>query len=639
MTTTERTSPVLWRGFILLAVLVMLVDFNTLPGTFVGDDVPIVAGNPRVATMDIRAIFTTDYWGQGENSGLYRPLTLLTFAVDRRLFGARPGPHHVVNVLLHTGAVLLFARTLVALGFAFPLAWTAAALFAAHPIHADSVSILVGRAELLVALFVFLGLWASRTPGRRGWPLVLGSYAAALLSKEHAIAFMPLMALVDGFAGIPCGERLRKRLPLYALLLIITGGWLLLRQWISLSSGVGPQVIYPVDNPLVTAPLLERMFTAIRVNLDSMLSLILPLRLQSTYSGPGLPVVPGPLTLWGGIALGYAALLAAVTVHGWRRRAGHGLGIPFFIIAFAATSNLFVLIAVLRADRFAYLPSAGFCLAAASLLLATTGRLRRTPLGATASLLPTACILALSLLTVGRNKLFQDPARLWESAIHLDPGNARAWSSLAQVRLMEGRVDQAEQALRATVAADPSFPDGYAAYAVFLLEQRRFAEAELVASKGNALLPGAIGLGHLALARAKLELGRPAEALTLLDEIITRFGKWPVYWKSLGRAREGTGEAEAAVQAYQRALLLGEDRDTSWRLAALLLRLGRSIDVEEVLRPLIESSATAAEHNLLGVALALQGRREEARIAFAEAIRLDPSSAKYRENLERAKEP
>lgn len=639
ITTTGRAPSVLWRGFVLLAALALLVDLNSLPGTFVGDDIPIVAGDPRVATMDIQAIFTTDYWGLGQNSGLYRPLTLLTFAVDRRLFGARPGPHHVVNVLLHAGVVLLFARTLFALGFTFPLVWTAAALFAVHPIHTDSVSILVGRAELLAALFVFLGLWASRTPGRRAWPLVLAAYTAALLAKEHAVTFVPLLALADGFAGAPREKRPWERLPLYALLLAITGGWFLLRQWISVSTGVGAQAIYLVDNPLVGAPLLERMLTAIRVNLDYGRSLIFPLRLQSTYSGPGLPVVPGPFSAGGILALGYAALLAAATVHGWRRRAGHGLGIPFFIIAFSVTSNFFFLISVLRADRFAYLPSAGFCLAAASLLLALADRLRRTPLMPAAALLPAACIFALALLAVGRNTLFRDPARLWESAIRIDPGNARAWTSLSQVRWKAGRTDEAERAMRAAIVADPSFPDGYTAYALLLLEQGRFSEAEVVASRGTALIPGAIGLGHLALAQAKVERGRPAEALALLDDISERFGQWPSYWKSKGMAHEGTGDAEAATIAYRQALLLGKDRDTTWRLASLLLRLGHPAEVERVLRPLLENSPTAAEYNLFGVALALQGRKDEARSAFSAAIRLDPSSAKYRENLERASAP
>lgn len=205
---------------VLLVLLALLVDFNGLPGTFVGDDIPLIARDPRIAALDVRAIFTTDYWGAGNNSGNYRPLTLLSFAVGRRLFGEGALSHHVVNILLHAGVTLFFARALLVVGFAFPLAWTAAALFAAHPIHVDSVAILVGRSELLVALFIFIGLRAALAPGRRSWPLVLGSYAAALLSKEHAVVFLPLLALADAFRAPASPDSLKRRLPLYALLQI-----------------------------------------------------------------------------------------------------------------------------------------------------------------------------------------------------------------------------------------------------------------------------------------------------------------------------------------------------------------------------------------------------------------------------------
>lgn len=83
--------------------------------------------------------------------------------------------------------------------------------------------------------------------------------------------------------------------------------------------------------------------------------------------------------------------------------------------------------------------------------------LGRTPLKPLAALLPGFCVLALAAITVHRNTLFRDPAGLWEAAVRVDPGNARAWYFLTKVHWDAGRFTEAERSLRATIAADPAF--------------------------------------------------------------------------------------------------------------------------------------------------------------------------------------
>jgi tetratricopeptide (TPR) repeat protein len=633
----RAAATLLARGAPALAfLLALLVDLNSLPGAFLADDFEVVVRNPLVARLDLRAIFTTDYWGPGWDSGLHRPLTTLSFAVNRLIFGPGPLSFHAVNVLLHAGAAGLFALALSALGFRSTLVFAAASLFAVHPIHADVVNIVVGRAELLAALFLFAGLRLALAKGRRAWPLVLACQLAALLSKEHAVVFLPLLIVADAFAAADPPAAGRSRRPLYALLLAVTLCWLGWRWWVFRAAGGSPLLIYAADNPLVDAAWPVRLLTAAKVNLVYLASLALPLRLQSSYSGPGLRVVDGVFSGWGLASLAYAALCAAALVHGWRGRRAHGFGIPLYLLGFAVTANILVLTSVLMADRLAYLPSAGFSLVAAALLLAPLQRASGPRPARLGLLLPAGYALFLATLTLGRNAAFQDPEGFWRSVVAAEPRNVRAGLFLAQAAEKNGHIAETERALRGAVGADPSFPDASIALSLFLLERGRPAEAAEYALQGMARAPQGVGLAQFALARAYLALGRPAEALTLLEEVSPMFSSTFEFQAGRGAALEALDRPSEATAAYREALALRSEAGTLRRQAGLLLKLGRYRETEQALLEIPPRQRTAADHNLLGVTLALQGRREEARREFTAAVALDPGSEKYRANLERA---
>ena len=154
-----------------LALLAVLPFLNGLTAGFTFDDGTIVRDNPRLAAPGkVGEIFTTHYFGGPLATGKnYRPVVLLTYAVQRWTTGTDPFPFHLVNVLLHAGTTLLFAAWLLALGMPRAPSVAAAALFAVVPIHAEAVTGIVGRAELLVALLVFLSalLFLQATEGPR----------------------------------------------------------------------------------------------------------------------------------------------------------------------------------------------------------------------------------------------------------------------------------------------------------------------------------------------------------------------------------------------------------------------------------------------------------------------------------------
>jgi hypothetical protein len=94
-----------WPRDGVLAALVFVITFavfaNSLPNGFVYDDLEIIRDNPRLdSPMPLRKFFATSYWGAtNPGTNLYRPLTIMSFALDRAIFGAGPAPVHLMNVL------------------------------------------------------------------------------------------------------------------------------------------------------------------------------------------------------------------------------------------------------------------------------------------------------------------------------------------------------------------------------------------------------------------------------------------------------------------------------------------------------------------------------------------------------------
>ena len=149
-----------WRGggasrSAVIAVAAIVPYLNALPADFTFDDVGVISENVAVQIHPAADLLTYVYYP----GGLYRPLTMLTYAANASI-DARPWGYHLVNVVLHalvSIAVFFLARRLLDSAVA---ATVAALLFAVHPIHTEAVTGIVGRAELLAALGVLVSLLA-----------------------------------------------------------------------------------------------------------------------------------------------------------------------------------------------------------------------------------------------------------------------------------------------------------------------------------------------------------------------------------------------------------------------------------------------------------------------------------------------
>lgn len=421
-----------------LAGLTGLAFANAAPNVFVFDDLhylPIPRRPGESWTELGMRLLSGDPWpGRRLGSQAYRPLTFLTLAIDGALHGNRPAGFHQTSILLHLGVtaalfLLLFEllRGEKAGRSGLVAATVAAAVFAVHPVHVESVACAFNRGDLLVSLFLLAAVPLVRreSPARRGliWLGVAILTFLALLSKESA-AMMPFLLLAlhlpfrTGPAVVPPG---RESLPFLVLLLPL-GVFLGMRHvameettwgseaWVGAAEGVAMSV------------------TAVR----DMLGLFLwphPLRaVRSDYVATALPL--GLLVLAG---LGAAIALA------WRRYPGIAAGLLFFLLALLPTLPFVTRMANAQifAERYLYLPSIGLVIAL-GFALREIGR----RWGPVTVLLPTLPILGvLLLLTRDRNEAWHGDIPLFEAELAAAPDNPLALVYLEMSYAEAGRLE------------------------------------------------------------------------------------------------------------------------------------------------------------------------------------------------------
>jgi protein O-mannosyl-transferase len=422
-----------WRPALVTALVALATFAVTLGGTFIYDDLPVILEDPRMGSASLWYSFWTDGYRIGGVDRLYRPLTSLSFAVQRWLHGDVAWPLHGVNVLLHAGAtaaVAEFTRRV----WDSRAAWVAGLLFAVHPVHTEAVAWLVGRAETLCTLATFCGLCLLlRRPLTAPRVLaVLGCYLAALLSKEQGILFPFLVLALLGLrallkAGVLPGGPLtaieHERLKLLGAVLLLTlAGYFLTRE-ATVSMAWDPSRLDWSMQPMIRSSGADRWLMPFVLFGRYLLLLVAPAGLSIEYGGDviGSSVrYDEPYFYVGvdGVLLWTAGVVLALRRRSWR--------VAFCLLGFGLTygvvANFATLIGTIFGERLLYMPSA-FLLAAAGAGVWRFGLPRGVVVG------------ALALLTAAWAVRSFTYARQWNH--RLEFYRESLWSQPKSVRLHE----------------------------------------------------------------------------------------------------------------------------------------------------------------------------------------------------------
>lgn len=431
----------------LLLAVAMLVHANALLNSFTYDDFLYVLNNPGVTSATLKGFFEPTKVGN-----VFRPVTFATFALNWALGNVHAWGYHLLNLLLHAAVTLLLylvLRTLLeSVARAETVAFAAALLFAVHPVHTEAVASIVGRSELLATGFLLVA-WLLHLQDRQ--VPALACFVLALMSKESAVAFLPLALAGDYVRG--------KLKPLVrygwiALLAVLYVGVL----WKAQGGRFGELGVDFLDNPLTILPAKLRILNALRIAWKYVWLLVFPAKLSYDYSY-------NAIRLYADWRHTLPAAVAAVVVLGlwawtvWKRQAGWVLAGAIYLAGFAVTANVLVPTGTIMGERLAYLPSAGFCLLVALIWI---GLEKYRPKIAWAVLV--AILAAFGARTIIRNRDWRSNFTLYSAAERVVPGDARMHANLGGFYMDSGQLEAARTELQTALRIYPDFPDALEFY-------------------------------------------------------------------------------------------------------------------------------------------------------------------------------
>jgi protein O-mannosyl-transferase len=502
---TGGARTALVAGFIL--AVTFAAHFPSLRNGFTNYDDPYyVLDNPVIRSLSwssVRHIFSSHIL-------MYHPLSMLSLAVDYRLFGLDPAGYHAVNLALHLANTLLVFWVLRLLCGGVTAAAVGALLFGVHPLHVESVAWVSERKDVLSACFFLgaLGAYLRHIGGtrRRAWYLLsLGLLAASLLSKPMGVTFPLVMFLCDYLRGRAVDRRsCVEKIPFFALALIF-----------SLIALFPADFFEHVETTWKFTA--DVIFVAPYSLIFYLAKAVVPLGLSAVYP---YPAKTAGLLPWRFLLAPLPAALVCLAV---ARNARGSRVVPFGFL-FIVVTLLPVLAKQIgphfAADRYFYLPSLGLCYLAGvgfSRLLgrpATTAPTRAAALAAL--VLVTA---AFSVLTWRRTHVWFDNSTLWDSVIAAYPE-----PSFAYLNRGLGRFEAGD--------AEGSIAD----LNVYLTLDRFNAQAYKV--RGNA----------------NLNAGRVQAALDDFGRAITLKPDYAEALNNRGALLADRGELERAVDDFTRAV-------------------------------------------------------------------------------------
>src|SRR5271157_2104541 len=554
-----------WRVLALWA-LVLAAYSNSFPAGLVFDNAVTITRDTRIQALtpeNLRLIVTEEYWHGSTALGLYRPLTTSSYLLNYAVLGngTQPAGYHWVNFALHgVNVSLVYLLGILVFGESAP-ALALAALWGVHPLLTESITNVVGRADLLAAFGVLAGLLCyvkSATAIGRRKLLWLGAMVIAqtvgIFSKENAAVLPGIMLLYD----LTWRRRAawRERALAYAALLLPFAAFFYLR----VAMPMHIQARFG-DNPLMSAGFWTARLTAFKVIGKYLWLFIWPGRLSPDYSYNAVPLFGWHLTEWEDAKALIAAAVclgAAVLAVRWHRtRKPLFFFIVFFFAALAPTSNLVVLIGSIMAERFVYLPSIGLAGCAVAAICALDRKVSRTAWIALGIL-----CLACAVRTYARNNDWLDEYRLWTSAVNVCPGSAKAHYSLGNaLALLPGRLPDAIAEYRVALRIEPDFAQVHSNLGLALLNSGGSLQAAIGEYQTALRLDPDIAEAHCNLGSVLSRLpGRLPDAISQYEAALRIYPDYAKAHLGLGNAlAQLPGRLPEAIAQYEATLRIAPD--------------------------------------------------------------------------------
>ncbi|XP_043255369.1 protein O-mannosyl-transferase TMTC4-like [Colletes gigas] len=653
---------------LLIIALLSLCFANSYNGEFVFDDSEAIVNNEDVQTTPLWDLFKNDFWGTKltykQSHKSYRPFTILSFRLHfwlREILVAQD--YHIVNIILHTIVCLLLLPVFnIILGSKGKnIAVYATVLFAVHPVHTEAVSGIVGRAELLCALFMWLSIllynysiFAKRLLYR--WCSMCGcitAIAISMLCKETGITAIGICSVYDlvvvnkvlpsnvvTFMAIkPSYTEIkniieRKQKLLIRLFILFVSGLILIVSRFSVM-GFKTPTFQHIDNP---ASFIDNMFLRM-LNYSYIYCLnawllICPEWLCFDWSMGCVPLITTydkriffVLIFW--LIIG---ILFTYTFNQHEEKFVRFtiMGLAILVFPFLPASNIFFNVGFVLAERTLYIPSAGYCLLFVIGLHKICNRI-----SIQYALLAYTILISLFFVRSWiRSDQWRNETSLFRSALHVCPLNAKVHYNIAKNAADAGNSTLAQYAYEEALRLNPQYAQAMNNLGNLLKDQGKYLEAETLFKRAIELQED--------FATAWMNLGIVLSTLKKYEEseqsyltALSHRTKYPDCFYNLGVLYLEKKNYDKALKAWESATRQRKTHRRAWTNMILLLDdLGMREDALNVaIQALQFLPDDASIHFNIANILGKAGNFVEAEVHFKNAISKNPTDSMFYTNL------
>ncbi|XP_023224570.1 transmembrane and TPR repeat-containing protein CG4050-like [Centruroides sculpturatus] len=615
---------------IAVAIAAISCYYPSLQGDLVFDDIAAIKDNRDVRShTPISNLFVHDFWGtpihKEQSHKSYRPLTVLTYRWNYWLHGLQPWGYHAVNLLLHALVSLLYLR-LCQRFLPIQDALVAALYFAVHPIHSDAVASIVGRTELLSAIFyiaAILSYMSSIYPDQKnkkerrcGVCFAIIYATVGTLCKEQALTSLIVCIAIDIFIfnqvhiNRKCFYSMcrRKSSPWWNLVpvrinLIAASFIIILILRVKLMDYHFPY-FNRLDNPAVGCNFIIRTLTQNYLVAFNAWLMAFPYSLSCDWSTESIPLVDSYVDSRNIATIFIYIIITLLVFQGISFDSKVlKLALVMLIVPYLPASNLLFHVGFVVAERVLYLPSMGMGMIFALGVnkLRSYGKFKVALNGAICFLLLTYCFR-----TARRCYDWETDYALYKSGLQVNPRNVKLLNNVGQVVEKLGKYKEAIGYYIKAISTCPEDVTAYLNLGNVYTKLKRYQEAEKAYQHAKSLLPQHKEGNGLPLRVTRHHL----KALVHLAGLIS----------------QNSSRIEEADKMYAQVTNMRSDYTeayVSW--SDLMLKQNRTREAEVFIQKAMEEDSE--DPNMLynlGIILSKQGKHDPALQRFDRAVHLDP---------------
>lgn len=626
---------------VLIAAAGFAVYANSMHNEFVYDDALVIKDNVFLTKLsNVKYLFTKEYYaGSGEFT--YRPILTLTYLINYHFSKDNPFGYHLTNIFFHVSVgvfvyffILVLSPLLDAKLPARMVALLSGLFFVIHPIQTEVVNSAAFRDDAVFGFFFvpFLIFYlkakaASNTKKALFYASSLICFFLACFSKELGLIGPFVLLLIDlciwkkdaatKNARFSLGKKFLPYLGYIAIIAVFLYTFTIGLPNPAVSRRPGSQFNFQFYNTIV---LMGSQYIVSYLRL-----LVFPVNLSVEYVFRHASSIMEPRVIFSIMALSALVLLVIARFKRDRLFAFSVLWILGFITPMIISPYQYI------AERFLYLPCAGFCF----LLGATVVRAYSVRRYRKIAVISVALIfLFYSWQTTARNMVWRNPLVFWEDRVRHLPATARAHSSLGSVYQKAGLYDKAETQFRKAVDNDPNYADAHNNLGNIYYERGLYDKADEEFKRANELNP-ALNKPHLNLGNMHFKAAGYDEAIEEYKIFLQQQPFDPEANNNLGRAYYMTGRYDDAISHFKKALEISPDFVDAWyNLGNAYAAKGMYAESADTYLKLLKKhpSYVMARNNLANLYLA-GGRLDAAVEELKRAIETKPDFVEARYNL------